>query len=82
MWPHKGIPSGHNLPDRSTPRFSDVIVRKSGGLPHQSADWLAMTFLLFGHYAFLRQHLDKNADSGYSIDTEGATSRAAPPKNG
>ena len=37
-----------NLPDRSkSPRFSDVIVQKSGGLPHQSADWFAMTFLLF-----------------------------------
>ena len=37
-WPHKGIPSGHNLPDRSkSPRFSDVIVRKSGGLPHQES---------------------------------------------
>ena len=37
------------------PRLSDVIVRKSGGLPHQSADWLAMTVLLFGLFVFLRQ---------------------------
>ena len=45
-----------NLPDRSKPpRLSDVIVRKSGGLPHQSADWLAMTVLLFGLFVFLRQ---------------------------